>query len=437
MAPGVTYEDNGDTWREVFHYPTDGSPQPPEASAPRPDSHSLSSATPSSLAAEESSSKASVVAIMAEWDDVDGHDFLDEVLSGRIRDVASASVSDPPGLAEDKTQDPHPPPLEDPTRPGIWPSEGDVMEASVLQGDGVNHVTTPPPLPRGLGNTNSDNDELNNTMSSTSNATLHKDQAFAVGHGPLFPTDGDSLGNESLLLNDNIHHDSLSLVSNDTLDDYSLSATSNDTQNNFLSTTVVASQNSHSLFVDDVALENSSLQPKNNNTQDSGYMLANDDVNSTSHSPPVQDDVLVVSPTLRAPLEHTPTGVGRSAGSGVTQEVWYTDGAAPGTEPINDPSASGFVVQQASEQSTAQSQISRHSPAQVDTSTVAIHSSLPRIRTQPGSPTVTTVRVQAGLPAVTVKPSTPTGRVQPGNAASTAHLGVSDLTVTKSSSQVT
>ena len=432
VAPGVTYKDSGDTWRQVFHYPTDSSSKPPEAIAYHPDNHPLSSVTLSSPMAVDSSPKVTVAAILAEWDDVDGQDFLDGAFSDSMRHGAHTSATKRPGLVGSKAQDP---------QPGFWPREDDASEAPVIQGDGVNRVTAPLQLPQDLGNTESDYDNYNNTDSTPSpnNAPLHQDQGVDMGHGSLLPTGGASLEDESMLLTDNIQHDndSLSLMNNDTLEGYLFSTTNDDTQSDS-SSTVTTTQDS-----DDAMIQNSSLQPTNN-PQDGSFMLASADVNGTSHSPRVQDTFLMVSPTLKVLLEQSQSRVGQSAGSVVTQEIWHSDGATPGTEPFNDLSVTNFLVLsglQSSGASTEQPQVLEPSTEQVVAPTKTIHPNI-----QQGTPRVTTVRIQTDVSTVTVRPSTPalrvqsstsTVRVQPGDATLAAHLGVFDLIATKSSSQVT
>ncbi|XP_063873407.1 uncharacterized protein LOC135107458 isoform X2 [Scylla paramamosain] len=408
-APGVTYQDSGDSWHKIFHYPTDGSTQPPVPITSRPHSQPISSTTPPSVAVK-SSSTASVETIMINWDDVDSQDFLDEAFSSGMSENAPVIASELPSLGE-----------------------GNV----------------PVPLPRELANNELAYDAFNNTNTvlSTSNRTPNQNHTVLLDQRPRFAIGSDNLENEFMSSLGNIQNndDSLLLVNNDTLSD-SLSVTNNTNSSSF--STII--NPTHDKYHFNTTLQNS-VQSTNKSTEDDRYLLVSDDVKDTNNSSSVQDDALMVSPTVRMLFEQSQSGIGRSTGSGVTRVVWHSDSAGPGTESINDKSESDLLAlprYQTPEHLTEQPRPSEPSAKMVGAPTLTKYSSVPQVKSH------TAVKEQARASTVTVRPNTPilssqsaatikvqpttsTVKVQPDESTITTPMGVVDLTGTKSSSQVT
>ncbi|KAG0717643.1 hypothetical protein GWK47_054020 [Chionoecetes opilio] len=422
LAPGVTYQESTDTWRQIFHYPADGSPKPPEETASRPYSHPRGYVT-SSPVASEPSPRANDEIILGEWDNVDAHDFLDDVFVARVKNNVSANATNAPRLLGKINHDLNFSSQEDLTHSTFWRSKSDVTE---------------PPLTHNLGNTDANYDTFNdtNSMTHTRNTTQDRDKGAILTHEPLYPTITSSLEDE--LLPSNIQHntDSSLLVRNDTLDGYSMSSISKNTHINPQSTMASSTQDSYSSKTH----ENSFLDLESNATEDGSHLLAIDDVTSTGHSSIVPEDVLMTSQSVSIPLGQE--------GGGVTQEGRHSDGSVSDTESINDLNTSGILVlphHLILEDSTKQSQALQHTTRQVGSLT-----GVPKVIAQ--TPIVTTMTVQPDLTmqpsALTfiiqsdssvarIQPSTSTVRYQTYDATLTPQRGMSDLEVTKSSSNVT
>ncbi|MPC55883.1 PI-PLC X domain-containing protein 1 [Portunus trituberculatus] len=392
-APGVTYQDNGDSWHKIFHYPTDGPPQPPVSTTSRSHSQPSSSTTSPSVAVK-SSPTANVETDMANWDDVDSQDFLDEAFPNGVNENAPIIATE-----------------------------------------------LPLPLPREFGNIELESDVFNNTSTllSTNNRTLIQNQPIHLDKGVKFGIDNGNLKNESTSSPGNIEktNESLLLMNNDTLSD-SLSIINN-TDSSPLSTIIIPTQDNYDLPVN-TTLQNS-LQVTNKSTDDESYLLVGDDMKSIKNSSSVYDDALMVSTPVRMLFGQSQTN--QSTNKGVTRRVWHSDSDAAGTESINDLSESDLLVlpqHQTLEHSSEQLQLPKPSTKVVGTHTLTKYSSVSDVQSQ------AVVKEQASAPTITVYPGTSilnsqsgvaTIKVQPTTSTATTPIEVVELTGTKSSSQVT
>lgn len=397
MAPGVTYQNNGDTWREIFHYPTDGSPQPPEAGPPATAAHLASPATPTLTRMIETSTRASVEALRSEWDNGSGHDRPSEEISGGMQDAETANITNlsrMSGLLEGHLS------YNDSTQPSVGPDGEDTTELFVTQG-GVNNLTLSSPLPLDLGDRDPSVDEfVNSNSSSLANTTTEY-------KGLVSPT-SDNNDSEYLVPKSSNQQDNNPVVLKRgyMMHEYVMSATITA----FLSVptlpTVRATQEQHSYSsMEYKANDNSSLTPISNDTNNDSYVMPIADDKNTSPSHPAKDNLPTMHPTQRllqdqVEYDDRPTTTSRDIEDEV---VWIPKNPLSGAEstdggPLRD--VMTLTQPQASGHSMEHPQPPRHSTEQIYTQSITL---------QPASPEVSEKHVPATLPALFV----PTGRARP------------------------
>lgn len=446
VAPGVTYQSNGNTWREVFHYPTDGSPQPPEAVSPISAARPPSPATPSLTTTTESSPKVSVEDILSEWDTEDSHDPLDEELPDGMENSESGNTNSSArmsGLLEGHLAD------RDSALLSAGPGGEDTAGHSRLPGSGNKSPSASSPLSRDLGDREPSVDAFVHTDSSLSTRNT-------LEYEGSVPTISSNNENEYLVLTSNAQQDNNTvLLGNDyRQDEYVLSATITALLNVPTSPTLNATQELFSLSSrEDKAEDNSSSTLTSNNTDNDSIVLPIDDI-KTSPSRPVHEHLPVEHPKQRFPLDQVEYDNRPSEPSDDSKDegVWAPENALPATESTHEGPLRGVVTlkhQQASDHSVELPQPPKQSTAQTYTQTItpqsvppeetakyipvtlpallAVHTGRAR-PTTPVMPETTSTRVPPVAPSIVARPAAPT--------VSTQTL-VSDVTAGKSSSQVT
>lgn len=445
MAPGVTYKSNGDTWREVFHHPPDGSAQPPEAVSPLSAARPPSPTTPSlTTTTTETLPKVSVEDILSEWDAKDSHDLLDEELPDRMEEAESGSTNSSArmgGLLEGHLSD------GDSALPGAENGGQDAAGHPKLSGRGNKNLVASSPLSSDLGDKEP---SVGAFVSSGSSLSMRN----TVEHEGLVPTISSNNENEYLVLASDVQQDNNTvLLGNDyRQEEYVLSATITALLNVPTSPTLNATQEVFSVSSMENKAEDNSSSTNNNTNNDTTVTLIGD-IN-TSPSRLVLDHTSVENPTPRFPLDQdddddrSPEPRGDSNAEG----VWTSENALPATESTYEGPSTGVVTlkhQQSSDHSLELLQPPKQSTAQTYTQTITPQSVPPE---EPAKyipitlPALLAVPTGRARPMMPVKPETTSTRVPPVAPSIVARYAaptvstqtlVPGVTAGKSSSQVT
>lgn len=446
IAPGVTYQNNGDTWREIFHYPTDGSPQPPEASPPHNATAPPSLAT-STLGSTESSIRANGEALVSEWD---SHDPLDEEVSYGMKDGELDNITDTTRMnsfLKDSETD------MNSSLPSADPLGEDTIDYSASRDSEIISVTPPSQLSRDHGDRDLSVDDLAKTDSSSATSNI-------IGHdGSMSLINDKDKENEYLYLTRNIHEDNDTslLINNYQPEEYLLSATITAFLNTSVSSTVNATQDFSSLSsTENMTPDVSSLIPTDNINNDS-YVTFIDGISNTSDSHLAKDYLPKAYSPQTLPQDQVEYDVRPSEASGYSKDegTWKDADALPGTESASEKDlrdARTLPLRQASKHSVEQTLLPKYSTEQTTTQTVPLQPAHLKVTVQRVPITLSPMflvpkeRTISSTPRVTLRPETTSVRVQhvlptisAEHVAPTAYTQtlVSDVPIGKSSSKVT